>query len=71
MPMEPVRSQPPDDAQRSALLFVQVLSRMMDLEVELPAELMDEPYLCAWFMREFAYWLLQYVDDYCKLSQDE
>ena len=50
--MEPVRSQPPDDAQRSALLFVQVLSRMMDLEVELPAELMDEPYLCAWFMRE-------------------
>ena len=55
----------------SALLFVQVLSRMMDLEVELPSELMDDPYLCAWFMREFAYWLLQYVDDYCKLSQDE
>lgn len=35
----------------SALLFVQVLSRMMDLEVELPSELMDDPYLCAWFMR--------------------
>ena len=44
---------------------------MLDMEVELPAELMDDPYLCAWFMREFAYWLLQYVDDYCKLSQDE
>ena len=55
----------------SALLFVQVLSRMLKMEVELPAALMDEPYLCAWFIREFSYWLLQYVDDYCKLSQDE
>ena len=55
----------------STLLFIRVLSKMLDMEVELPAELMDDPYLCAWFMREFAYWLLQYVDDYCKLSQDE
>ena len=55
----------------STLLFIRVLSKMLDMEVELPAELMDNPYLCAWFMREFAYWLLQYVDDYCKLSQDE
>ena len=43
-------------------LFIRVLSKMLDMEVELPAELMDNPYLCAWFMREFAYWLLQYVD---------
>ena len=110
MPMELVRSQPPDDARHtehreeqcayitkhfngdeckleaiavvvsglndlympsSTLLFIRVLSKMLDMEVELPAELMDNPYLCAWFMREFAYWLLQYVDDYCKLSQDE
>ena len=28
----------------STLLFVQVLSRMMDLEVELPSELMDDPH---------------------------
>jgi len=55
----------------STLLFIRVLSKMLDMEVELPAELMDDPYLCAWFMREFAYWLLRYVDDYCKLSQDE
>ena len=41
------------------------------MEVDLPDALMDEPYLCAWFIREFSYWLLQYVDDYCKLSQDE
>lgn len=45
----------------STLLFIRVLSKMLDMEVELPAELMDDPYLCAWFMREFAYWLLQYV----------
>ena len=55
----------------SALLFVQVLSRMLKMEVELPAALMDEPYLCAWFIREFSYWLLQYVDDYCELSKNE
>ena len=35
----------------STLLFIRVLSKMLDME--------------------FAYWLLQYVDDYCKLSQDE
>ena len=55
----------------TALLFLRVLSRMLKMEVELPDALMDEPYLCAWFIREFSYWLLQYVDDYCKLSQDE
>ena len=54
-----------------ALLFVQVLTRMMDLEVELPSELMDEPYLCAWFMRRFTCWLVEYLDDYFELSQDE
>ena len=36
----------------STLLFIRVLSKMLDMEVELSAELMDEPYLCAWFMRE-------------------
>ena len=55
----------------TALLFLRVLSRMLKMEVELPDALMDEPSLCAWFIREFSYWLLQYVDDYCKLSQDE
>ena len=55
----------------TALLFLRMLSRMLRMEVELPDALMDEPYLCAWFIREFSYWLLQYVDDYCKLSQDE
>lgn len=54
----------------TALLFLRVLSRMLKMEVELPATLMDEPYLCAWFIREFAHWLLQYVDDYCELSQN-
>lgn len=47
------------------------MTLMLKMEVELPDALMDEPYLCAWFIREFSYWLLQYVDDYCKLSQDE
>ena len=46
----------------TALLFLRVLSRMLKMEVELPDAL---------FIREFSYWLLQYVDDYCKLSQDE
>ena len=55
----------------TALLFLRVLSRMPKIEVELPDALMDESYLCAWFMREFAYWLLQYVDDYCELSKNE
>lgn len=55
----------------TALLFLRVLSRMLKIEVELPDALMDESYLCAWFMREFAYWLLQYVDDYCELSKNE
>lgn len=54
-----------------ALLFLRVLSRMLKMEVELPEALMDEPYLCAWFIREFSYWLLQYVDDYCELSKNE
>ena len=44
---------------------------MLKMEVELPDVLMDEPYLCAWFIREFSYWLLQYVDDYCELSKSE
>ena len=57
--------------QSSALLFVQVLSRMMDLEVELPSELMDDPYLCAWFMRRFTCWLVEYLEDYFELSEDE
>ena len=55
----------------TALLFLRVLSRMMDLEVELPSELMDDPYLCAWFMRRFTCWLAEYLEDYFELSEDE
>lgn len=44
---------------------------MMDLEVELPSELMDDPYLCAWFMRRFTCWLAEYLGDYFELSEDE
>ena len=36
----------------TALLFLRVLSRMLKMEVELPDALMDEPYLCAWFIRD-------------------
>ena len=55
----------------NAMFFLQVLSRMLNLEVELPTALIREPYLCAWFVGEFTYWLLQYVDDYCEFSLDE
>ena len=44
---------------------------MLDMEVELPSELMDEPYLCAWFMRRFTCWLAEYLEDYFELSEDE
>ena len=55
----------------STLLFIRVLSKMLDMEVELPSELMDDPYLCAWFMRRFTCWLAEYLEDYFELSEDE
>ena len=55
----------------TALLFLRVLSRMLKMEVELPDALMDEPYLCAWFMRRFTCWLAEYLEDYFELSEDE